>query len=116
VVRRWDVATGKEVGQFNEAGVAQEALVLSSDGKSLASASGDGLRMLATGGWDREISLWDPATGKERRRLDGHEGSVYALVFSPDGKTLVSASCENQFIAGAGNDPSIRYWDVASGR
>lgn len=37
--------------------------------------------------------------------LKGHEGSVNALCFSPDGKTLVSG----------GDDKTIRCWDIATG-
>jgi WD40 repeat protein len=34
-------------------------------------------------------------TGKERAILNGHEGMVYAVAFSPDGKTLASVSDGN---------------------
>ena len=39
------------------------------------------------------------------RTLDGHSGSVLAVAFSPDGKTLVSGS----------RDATIKYWDTATG-
>ena len=39
-------------------------------------------------------------------RLPGHEKEVWGLVFSPDGRTLISSS----------DDHTIKLWDVASGR
>jgi WD domain, G-beta repeat len=50
------------------------------------------------------IRLWDAATGKSLGALPGHEGEVTALIFTPDGKTLLSAS----------GDKTIRYWNVAA--
>src|SRR5262249_45752220 len=39
-------------------------------------------------------------------RFEGHRGGVFDIDFSPDGKTLASASL----------DGSVRLWDVASGQ
>jgi WD40 repeat protein len=51
--------------------------------------------LVATGGGDGKVVLWDPATGKELRRVDvgGRSGKsdVRALAFSPDGGTLAAA-------------------------
>ncbi len=50
--------------------------------------------MLATTGDDGAAALWDPATGKELRRLTGHQGdsgAVWGPSFSPDGSLLAAA-------------------------
>jgi WD40 repeat protein len=50
--------------------------------------------------------LWDVNTGNCIKTLTGHTNWVWAVVFSPDGKTLVSGSC----------DRTVRLWDVSTGR
>ncbi len=37
-------------------------------------------------------SVWDMATGKEMRKLEGHIDYVRSVAISPDGKTIVSGS------------------------
>ena len=52
------------------------------------------------------IELWDLATGDKLATLDGHTALVDTLLFSPDGKTLVSA----------GRDGTILLWDWNTAR
>ena len=36
------------------------------------------------------VSLWDSATGKLLRKLEGHTGAITALAWAPHGKALAS--------------------------
>ncbi|MFE5119916.1 WD40 repeat domain-containing protein [Streptomyces sp. NPDC056669] len=49
--------------------------------------------LLATGGGDRTVRLWDPRTrAPVGEPLTGHTGAVHAVAFSPDGTLLATAS------------------------
>jgi RNA polymerase sigma factor (sigma-70 family) len=71
-------------------------LVFSPDSKTLASA-----------GLSGEVRLWEAATGKETRTLTGHKEPVSGVVFSPDGKRLLSA---------CSFEPSIQVWETGTGK
>ncbi len=52
--------------------------------------------MLATGGNDRTVRLWDVATGQPHGQvLTAHNDEVRAVAFSPDGRQLATASADN---------------------
>ncbi|MDX1991054.1 MAG: TIR domain-containing protein [bacterium] len=61
--------------------------------------------VLATGGQDNLVMLWDAASGERLHTLIGHNGFVEALAFNGDGTQLFSGS----------PDETIIVWDVASG-
>ena len=63
--------------------------------------SPDGSRALS-GSMDSTVRLWDVETGRELRRLQGHDGLVTALAFSPDGRRALSGSMDN----------SVRLWGL----
>jgi WD40 repeat protein len=62
-------------------------------------------RILASGGEDHMVRVWDAATGRELRVLAGHRAPVRRLAFRSDGRSL--ASCAE--------DGTVRTWDVATG-
>jgi RNA polymerase sigma factor (sigma-70 family) len=108
LARRWDVPTGREIatyGQQTDRDKPYEptrwmhAVAFAPDGKTLA--TGD-----HSDGWQvRTIRIWDAASGKQLRTLEGHTDGVLCLAYSPDGKALASASV----------DGTLRLWDPAKG-
>ena len=68
--------------------------IVSSDGRTLASGSGDDT-----------IRLWDAVTGAHKQTLTGHTDAIMSVAFSPDGGTLASGSI----------DKTIRLWDTVTG-
>lgn len=63
-------------------------------------------RLLATGGSENTVKLWDAEHGRELRTLAGLGMSIHTLAFSPKGTAL----------AAGGGGGLVVIWDVASGK
>jgi WD40 repeat protein len=61
-------------------------------------------KTLVSAGDDHFVTLWDLATGQERRRLTGHAARVNSLAIAPNGKTLASGS----------DDGTALIWDLTT--
>ena len=76
----WNVRKGERMGKFGEAYDTLLAVDISPDHK-----------LIAVGGPDRKVKVYDTADGKEVYKLDAHTDWVLAVKFTPDGEVLASA-------------------------
>jgi WD40 repeat protein len=100
--RAWDAATGKLLATFQHDDPVLSVAV-SPDGKTVASASG----RWGSGFYGQapaEVQVWDVAASKPIATLPKQPNQVFAMVFTPDGKSLITAS-----LSGA-----VTIWDLAS--
>jgi WD40 repeat protein len=61
--------------------------------------------LLASGGWDNQVRIWNTCNDKPLHVCPGHSDVVRGLAFSRDGKVLASCS----------DDRTVGLWDVATG-
>ncbi|KIW94138.1 uncharacterized protein Z519_05454 [Cladophialophora bantiana CBS 173.52] len=62
--------------------------------------------LLASGGPESVVRLWDTKSGKGITKLVGHTDNVRDILISDDGDTLLTAS----------SDQTIKVWSIAAGR
>jgi len=87
-----DIATGKLLRRFDIAGTMPPYWW---PGKPLITGIGTA-----------KLALWDQATGKLLRSLEGHTSSILSATYSPDGKTIATTSY----------DKTVKLWDSATGK
>lgn len=84
-VKVWDVATGKRLYTFSESLDVVNTVAVDPAG-----------RFVAAGGVDKSIRIWrmDANGGELTQSLMAHEDAILRLVWSPDGRTIVSSSSD----------------------
>jgi WD40 repeat protein len=93
-VRVWDVATSRTVHEI-DAGPGPFRTAFSPDGKRLAIA-----------GLDSELGVVvDVRSGEELFSLEGHEGGIHDVDWSPDGRSIATSSF----------DATVGIWDAQTG-
>jgi len=88
-------------GQFTEQAIQLD----DKEGIRAYAFSPDGKRAL-TGSNDMTVRLWDVATGRCLRVLEGHTSSINSVAWSADQRRALSGSY----------DKTVRLWDVGTGR
>lgn len=62
--------------------------------------------IMASGGPECIVRLWDPQSGKRITNFVGHTGSVRDILINQDGNTVMTAS----------SDQTIKIWSITAGR
>jgi WD40 repeat protein len=96
-VKLWDVEKGREVATLTGHTVPALGAAFSPDGTLLATCGGT-WGTFDIGPGRGELKLWDVASRSEQASLDGHHERVFAVAFSPDGRTLASADWEGTVV------------------
>lgn len=104
-INLWDVATGELLHTLTGHSYGVTAVTFVPQPKSGTPGATDE-PLLASADYDGGIKLWQPTSGQLVRTFATDRYPVFALVVSPDGRTLVE---------GNGNG-SIKSWKLPSGR
>jgi len=62
--------------------------------------------ILASGGPQSTVRVWDPKTGKRITKFVGHTDNIRDILISEDGSTILTAS----------SDQTVKVWSVTAGR
>jgi WD40 repeat protein len=95
-VFRYNVASGKVAQVHATHTQALSSVAAAPDGKTIASGSYDGT-----------VVLWDTEKSRARLAIPAHNKGAILICYSPDGKSLYSASTA---------EPRVKVWDQASGK
>ena len=95
-IHMWNLHTGKHLSRLPTQSERILTLACSPDG-----------RLLASGGMDAVIRLWDTEQGTLLRELPGHSDWVCALAFAP--------GADASLIASGSVDQAVKVWDAQTG-
>jgi WD40 repeat protein len=101
-IRVWDWATGRNLRSFVNVVDYPRCGAISPDGKLLAAGHFTGNFAKCDG----VLRVWDIASGKELCSGKGHKAALTSVVWSADGKKVISSSF----------DKTVRVWDAKTGK
>ena len=104
-IRLWNADTGEHIRTLTGHTSVVNSVFFSPDGNTIASGSGHWMGYESTYSAGEEIRLWNAHTGEHIKTLTGHDVVVSSVVFSPDGKLIVSGT----------EGGEIRVWDAHTG-
>ena len=96
----WDITNGSRIWSSGKLIDYRRCISFPSDGRTIAASSFS------------EIKLFDVATGKELKTLRGHNGWIWSLEYSPDGKHFATGSSDKTGIVWNVSDgvPTVRLF------
>ncbi len=92
--RLWDAVTGQNLDEFvGHTDFINFGAAFSPDGKHIV-----------TGSWDATVRVWDTQTGEEIHQFTVDTKAVNSVMYSPDGRYILTAG-----------DDGVRLWDAKKG-
>jgi WD40 repeat protein len=108
-VRLWDPATGRALATLGNLGGTVTCLAFSADGTLVAGGAGGTVKVWTVSGRPQAATVldavkrWTGAARQEVATFGAHKGSVGAVAFAPDGKTLA-----------VGAQGEVHFWDLVT--
>jgi len=99
VAQLWDVSTGNQISTFHVGEFYQ--LAVSPEGNYCATANGS-------------LKIWDVGSGTLVQHLRGHFWGAHAVVFAPDGETLISCgpSMQVRMLEAPRWGSAVKFWNA----